>query len=130
MDSGTKGTEAVSSDKKPPLNPLSQLADWLESYSKIMELNVWTSSTVTSVEKDTSGAWVIHLTRILPDGTEIKRVLRPVHLVSAQGLGAGSWTVPKLPKQVISPMFLRVRAPEADSLLLPGRVRGRGHPRL
>jgi len=96
-----KVREAIPSDQKPPLNPLSQLADWLESYSKIMELNVWTSSTVTSAEKDASGAWVVHLTRILPDGTEIERVLRPVHLVTAQGLGAGSWSVPKFPKQVL-----------------------------
>ena len=130
MDPGTKGTRGrlIGPETTPHL--LSQLADWLESYSKIMELNVWTSSTVTSAEKDASGAWVIHLTRILPDGTEIKRVLRPVHLVSAQGLGAGSWTVPKLPKQVLFPTILRARVPGADSLLLPGRVLGRGHPRL
>jgi len=75
------------------------LADWLESYAKVMELNVWTSSTVTSAEKDVSGAWVVRLTRILPDGTEIKRVLRPTHVVFALGFGAGAWSTPKFPKQ-------------------------------
>jgi len=66
-----------------------------------MELNVWTSSTVTSAEKDASGAWIVNLTRILPDGTETKHVLRPTHLVFALGLGAGTWNIPKFPKQVV-----------------------------
>ena len=79
------------------------MADWLESYAKVMELDIWTSSTVTSAEKDASGAWVVNLTRILSDGTESKRVLRPTHLVLATGLGAGAINVPKFPKQVIPP---------------------------
>ena len=68
-----------------------------------MELNVWTSSTVTLAEKDASGAWVVNVTRILPDGTETKRVLRPTHVVSALGFGGGSLNIPKAPKQVLSP---------------------------
>jgi len=64
-----------------------------------MELNIWTSSTVTCAEKDASGAWIINLTRILPDGTETKRVLRPAHVVFALGFGAGMWNTPKFPKQ-------------------------------
>jgi len=75
------------------------LADWLESYAKVMELDIWTSSTVTSAEKDASGAWIVNLTRILPDRTESKRVLRPTHLVLATGLGAGAINVPKFPNQ-------------------------------
>ncbi|KAF9644022.1 FAD/NAD(P)-binding domain-containing protein [Thelephora ganbajun] len=69
----------------PVWTPAQKLADWLESYAKIMELNVWTSSTVTSAEKDASGVWVVNLTQILFDGTETKRVLRPTHLVFALG---------------------------------------------
>ena len=95
-----------------------------------MELNVWTSSTVTSAEKDASGAWAVNVVRILPDGTETKRVLRPTHVVFALGLGAGSWNVPKSPKQVLSPDTLRPHAHEADPLLVTGRVRGGGYPRL
>jgi len=74
-----------------------------------MELNVWTSSTVTLAEKDASGAWVVNVTRIHPDGTETKRVLRPVHVVFALGLGAGAWNIPKSPKQVIplNPLVLK-----------------------
>lgn len=89
------------------LNPLEQVADWLESYAKVMELNVWTSSTVTSAEKDASGVWIVNVTRMLPDGTEIKRVLRPVHLVLATGLGGGARTVPKFPKQVLRTFVLK-----------------------
>ena len=72
-----------------------------------MELNVWTSTTVTSAEKDASGAWIVNLTRILPDGTETKRALRPAHVVLATGFGGGSWSIPKTPKQVVSLSFLR-----------------------
>ena len=67
-----------------------------------MELNVWTSSTVTLAEKDASGTWLINVTRVHPDGTETNRILRPVHVVFALGLGAGAWNIPKSPKQVIS----------------------------
>ncbi|KAF9779781.1 hypothetical protein BJ322DRAFT_1012818 [Thelephora terrestris] len=83
----------------PVWTPAQKLADWLESYAKIMELNVWTSSTVTSAEKDPSGGWIVNLTRILPDGTESQRVLRPTHLVFATGLGSGSLVIPKFSKK-------------------------------
>jgi len=86
-----------------------------------MELNVWTSSTVTSAEKDASGAWIVNLTRTLPGGKETKRVLRPAHVVFALGLGAGAWNIPEFPKQVLSSGFLcRVRG--ADSLWSPERI--------
>ena len=90
-----------------PSQPYKQLADWLESYAKTMDLNIWTSSTVTFAEKDISGAWVVNVTRILSDGTESKRVLRPTHVVSALGFGGGSLNIPKYPKQVVSPGFVR-----------------------
>jgi cation diffusion facilitator CzcD-associated flavoprotein CzcO len=84
------------------LDSFDQLADWLESYAKIMELNVWTSSVVTSAEKDSSGSggWIVNLTRTLPDGTESRRVLRPTHLAFATGLGSGSMVMPNIPKKV------------------------------
>ena len=72
-----------------------------------MELNVWTSSTVTSAEKNASGTWIVNVTRILPDGTESKRVFQPTHLVFATGLGSGTWAVPKFPKQVTTHMIIR-----------------------
>ena len=65
-----------------------------------MELNVWTSSNVTSAEKDPWGGWIVNLTRTLPDGTEVRRIFRPTHLVFATGLGSGSFAVPKVPKKV------------------------------
>ena len=72
-----------------------------------MELNVWTSSTVTSAKKDASGVWIVNLIRILPDGTETKRVLRPTHVVFALGFGGGTWSIPQTPKQVLSRSLLR-----------------------
>jgi len=89
-----------------------------------MELNVWTSSTVTLVEKDASGAWVVNLTRILPDGTETRRVLRPTHVAFALGFAAGTWNAPTFPKQVLSPSFLHTQVYGADSPLLQGEFEG------
>ena len=85
-----------------------------------MELNIWTSSTVTSIEKDASGAWVVNLTRILPDGSESKRVLHPTHLVLATGFGAGSRKLPTFPKQVLLP--LQILGPSANSYSVTGRI--------
>ena len=102
---------------KPPsqvntlLTSLEQLADWLEAYAKVMELNVWTSSTVTSAEQGASGTWTVNVTRVLPDGTETKRVLHPTHLVFATGLGGGSWAVPKFPEQVLLPLIFSSYCP-------------------
>ena len=94
-----------------------------------MELNVWTSSTVTLAEKDASGAWIVNVTRVHPDGTETKRVLRPGHVVFALGLGAGAWNVPKSPKQVV---YLKPFVIRHTGLIhvFAGGVRRRGYPRL
>jgi len=89
-----------------------------------MELNVWTSSTVTLAEKDASGAWVVNLTRILPDGTETKRVLRPAHVVFALGFGAGAWNVPTFPKQVLPTRFLHTQVDGANFPLLQEEFEG------
>ena len=94
-----------------------------------MELNVWTSSTVTLAEKDASGAWVVNVTRTLPDGTETKRILRPTHVVFALGLGAGAWNIPKSPKQVHSLSLFVLRCTGLIRVFT-GRVRGRGYSRL
>jgi cation diffusion facilitator CzcD-associated flavoprotein CzcO len=58
-----------------------ELADWLEAYVGIMELNVWTDSElVESTYDDLSGSWRLVLRH---DGEE--RVLHPRHLVFATG---------------------------------------------
>ncbi|GJJ14647.1 hypothetical protein Clacol_008913 [Clathrus columnatus] len=75
----------------PAYAPGKKMGDWLESYANILELNVWTSSTVTSVERDDEKKkWVV--TVIKSDGT--KRILNPTYVI----LGLGSYgNVPNIP---------------------------------
>lgn len=62
-----------------------------------MELNIWTSSTVTSATKNTStGKWDVTVKR--GDGTE--RVFHVDHVVFALGLGAGKPNLPSYPGRV------------------------------
>jgi cation diffusion facilitator CzcD-associated flavoprotein CzcO len=67
---------------------LRQIANWLEFYADALELNVWTSSTITSALPDASNTrWIVAIKR--SDGTE--RVFRHVkHVVFATGLGGGA----------------------------------------
>ena len=74
-----------------------QLADWLESYANIMELNVWLSAKITKlVENESGNGFIIDITR--KDGQ--KRSFTPRHVVFAVGLGGGLPNMPKLPGMV------------------------------
>ncbi|KAF4982173.1 hypothetical protein FZEAL_2150 [Fusarium zealandicum] len=66
----------------PMFVPKDKLADWLESYSNMMELNVWTNTTVHKAEyDDTKRLWTVTVRR--GDGTE--RTFKPRHVVLATG---------------------------------------------
>ncbi|MDJ0768315.1 MAG: NAD(P)-binding domain-containing protein [Ilumatobacter sp.] len=79
-------------DHWPVFAPKDKIADWLESYTKIMELNYWTKSEATSASYDEdTGEWTIHVRR---DGDEV--VLRPKQLVLATGM-SGLPNVPEFP---------------------------------
>ena len=61
----------------PVFTPKDKLGDWLEMYTRVMELNYWSATTATSATYDAgTGGWLVHVTR---DGHDI--VLRPKHLV-------------------------------------------------
>jgi hypothetical protein len=66
-----------------------------------MELNVWTSSTVTKAVQDpNTGRWFVTVETKLP-GTETKnRVLIVKHLIFAQGFSGGRGYVPHYPGMV------------------------------
>jgi len=73
----------------PVFSPKDKIGDWLESYTKIMELNYWTRTTCKSANYDeASGEWTVAVDR---DGEEV--VLRPKQLVLATGMSG----VPNLP---------------------------------
>ena len=79
----------------PFFTPKDKLADWLEAYSSLMELNVWCDTELQSSSFDEStDSWTVTVKR--PDGSV--RTLRPKHLVLATG-NAGDAIVPKFPNE-------------------------------
>ena len=68
----------------PVFSPKDKIGDWLEMYTKVMELTYWTRSTCKRAAYDEgTGEWTVVVDR---DGTEV--VLRPKHLVLATGMSA------------------------------------------
>lgn len=79
----------------PMWMPKDKLADWLESYATIMELNIWTSTNIEAVNyDDQSKTWSVDIRRA--DGT--LRTLRPRNVVLATGQ-AGDPITPVFPDQ-------------------------------
>ncbi|KAI5122701.1 hypothetical protein M0805_009754 [Coniferiporia weirii] len=78
----------------PVWTPAPKLADWLESYAKSMELDIWLSSTIDKVEKDPSGKdWSVTVKR--SDGST--RSFKPRHVIFAHGFGGGLPNMPSYP---------------------------------
>ncbi len=73
----------------PIFSPKDKIADWLEMYTKVMELNYWTKSEAKSATYDAkTKEWTVVVDR---DGKEV--VLRPKQLVFATGM-SGKANVP------------------------------------
>ena len=78
-------------DHWPVFSPKDKIADWLEMYTKVMELNYWGSTTAKKAHFDESAQeWQVVVER---DGREI--VLRSRQLVFALGV-SGYPNVPKI----------------------------------
>jgi hypothetical protein len=66
----------------PLFTPKDKLADWFESYAKLMDLNIWMGTSVRSARfSEDTGSWTVQLR--LPDNST--RVLKPTHFVLATG---------------------------------------------
>ncbi|KAK1705672.1 hypothetical protein BDP67DRAFT_582946 [Colletotrichum lupini] len=79
----------------PQFMPKDKLADWLESYAKMMELNIWTSTNIEETSyNEQEKTWTVKLRRA--DGT--LRTLKPRHIVLATGQ-AGDPITPTFPGQ-------------------------------
>jgi putative flavoprotein involved in K+ transport len=72
----------------PIFAPKDKIGDWLEMYTKVMELNYWSSTTAKSASyDDKTKEWTIVVER---DGKEI--TLKPKQLVLATGMsGKANW---------------------------------------
>ena len=79
-------------DNWPVFTPKDKVGDWLEMYTKVMELNYWTRSEVEKAAFDeASGTWSVEVDR---DGEKI--TLHPTQLVLATGM-SGKANMPKFP---------------------------------
>jgi hypothetical protein len=86
---------AISVSELQKKNP--QLADWLESYAKTFELNVWNESTLKSADYDEQKkVWNIEIVK--PDGSI--RLVHPRHFVVSTGIGGGTPKMPTIPHAV------------------------------
>ena len=78
----------------PVFAPKDKLGDWLEMYTRIMELNYWSSTTCKSASYDEgAGKWTVVVER---EGKEV--TLNPTELVFATGMSAKP-NIPELPGQ-------------------------------
>ena len=76
----------------PVFSPKDKIGDWLEMYTKVMELNYWTNATAQHASFDSSSKeWTLNVNR---DGQEV--ILKPKQLVMATGM-SGKALVPNFP---------------------------------
>jgi putative flavoprotein involved in K+ transport len=79
-------------DTWPVFSPKDKIADWLESYTRVMELNYWSNTEAKSARYDeATREWTVTVER---EGQPL--VLRPQHLVLATGM-SGKANVPDFP---------------------------------
>ena len=81
-------------DNWPVFAPKDKIGDWLESYTQVMEVPYWSSTTATSASySEETGEWTVEVER---DGQPL--TLRPKQLVLATGM-SGKPNIPTLPGQ-------------------------------
>ena len=74
-----------------------QVADWLESYAHSLELDVWTSSTVTRARQNPeTKKWTVEIERANAE----PRTFVVNHLVFATGFAGGTYKLPQIPGSV------------------------------
>lgn len=79
-------------DNWPVFSPKDKIGDWLEMYTKVMELNYWASTECESASYDeAAGEWTVNVNR---NGERV--TLRPKQLVLATGM-SGMPNVPEYP---------------------------------
>jgi putative flavoprotein involved in K+ transport len=80
-------------DNWPVFASKEMIADWLEAYAWIMQLNVWTDTWVERADfEDGVGRWTVRVTR----GGQA-RELHPRHVVFAIGAFGGNPEIPQVP---------------------------------
>ncbi|WP_424929749.1 NAD(P)/FAD-dependent oxidoreductase [Amaricoccus tamworthensis] len=79
-------------DNWPVFTPKDKVGDWLEMYTKVMEINYWSRTEVRKADFDEeTGTWTVEVDR---DGEKV--TLRPTQLVLATGM-SGKPNMPTFP---------------------------------
>ena len=82
----------------PVFSPKDKIGDWLESYTKVMEIPYWTSTTATSASySEEKREWTVEVER---DGMPL--TLKPKQLVLATGM-SGKPNIPDMPGKDVVP---------------------------
>lgn len=80
----------------PVFTPKDKLADFFESYAKLLELNVWVKSTLESASWDDSARrWTVTVKRTLADGQIETRIIHPKHVIQSTG-HSGKARIPEI----------------------------------
>lgn len=70
----------------PIFTPKDKLAQFFEAYATLLELNTWTSSTVSNAEwHQETESWTVTVIRNKDDGTVETRTIHPRHIIQATG---------------------------------------------
>ena len=81
----------------PVFTPKDKLAEFFESYVKLLELNVWTSTELQSAAWDeVAKHWTVTLKCKKHNGTSEVRTMHPRHIIQATG-HSGEKNFPKIP---------------------------------
>ncbi|MCJ1393023.1 hypothetical protein MMC18_005895 [Xylographa bjoerkii] len=69
----------------PIFTPKDKLAEWFEIYAKVMELNIWCSTSITASNWDeTAQSWTVEL-ESNKNGSKESRTIHPRHIIQATG---------------------------------------------
>ncbi|KAF5328737.1 hypothetical protein D9619_011498 [Psilocybe cf. subviscida] len=94
---GPADDPAASRQPGPVYTPAQKLANWLEFYADSLELNVWTSTNITSIKQDAeTKKWHVSMIRSTDAGVEERRDFVVNHVVFACGLGADIGETPDI----------------------------------
>ncbi|KAF7296224.1 hypothetical protein HMN09_01091400 [Mycena chlorophos] len=78
----------------PIYTPAKKMGNWLEQYADVLELDVWTNSSVVSATQTSAGAWDVTVSR---PGQGNRTFSSVPHVVFATGIGAPTGRVPAFP---------------------------------
>ncbi|KAK9774715.1 putative FAD/NAD(P)-binding domain-containing protein [Seiridium cardinale] len=81
----------------PIYTPKDKLAGYFKAYADLLELNIWTKTTIESTKWDEAKQeWTVQVRRQHPNGSVESRTLHPKHVVQATG-HSGKKNVPDFP---------------------------------